>query len=322
MALLNVSDLHISFDTLRGRVKAVGGAGFSLEPGEILGLAGESGCGKTTSALSILKLLPSNALIERGTILFNGEDLIKKSEDEMREVRWKEISIIFQGAMNALNPVATVRDQIVEAITAHESSSRSEAIERTNELLRLVEIQPERGRSYPHELSGGMKQRAMIAMSLACHPKLVIADEPTTALDVVVQAHTLNLLRRLQRELRISLIMISHDLSILAQNCDRIAIMYAGQVIENAPTKELVEHPAHPYTAELLRAIPELIGEKRVLKPIPGNPPDLLNPPSGCRYADRCPWREAICSSDAPALRNMTPERSVACHFPRSGGHG
>jgi len=315
-----VHDLGVSFGTLRGRVKAVDGAEFSLEPGQVLGLAGESACGKTTCALSIVKLLPSNANIDRGAIVFDGEDLVKKPEEQMKKLRWKDISIIFQGAMNALNPVATVERQIAEAIVVHEEISRSDAVGRARELLRLVEIEPQRCQNYPHELSGGMKQRVMIAMSLACYPRLVIADEPTTALDVMIQAQVLNLLRRLQKELNLSLILISHDLSILAQNCDRIAIMYAGQVVEDAPTRDLVEHPAHPYTVELLRAIPELPGEKRRLNSIPGNPPDLLNPPEGCRFQERCPWREECCdiSPEAPVLREIVSGQYVACHLPRS----
>jgi len=317
VVLLDVKSLRVSFETLRGRVRAVDGVDFTLDRGQILGLSGESGCGKTTAALSLLKLLPSNGTIDDGSILFDGEDLRKTDDNRMRELRWKKISIVFQGAMNALDPVRTVESQIVEAITVHETTSKTNAANRAKELFRLVELDPERGRSYPHELSGGMKQRVMIAMALACRPELVIADEPTTALDVMIQANILKLLARLQKELNLSLIVISHDLSVLAQICDRIAVMYAGRIVENARTTDLIAHPAHPYAVELIRAIPPLRGERRQLQSIPGTPPDLLNPPLACRFSDRCQWKQDRCTTQDPVLREIASEHVAACHFPR-----
>jgi peptide/nickel transport system ATP-binding protein len=315
--LLEVKNLRVCFDTLRGKIRAVDGVDFNLDRGKILGLSGESGCGKTTTALSILRLLADNATIEDGSILFGGEDLRRVQANRMRELRWKKISIIFQGAMNALDPVRSVESQIVEAIIVHESKSKSIASRRAKELFRLVELNPERGRSYPHELSGGMKQRVMIAMALACSPELVIADEPTTALDVMTQATILKLLAKLQKDLNLSLIVISHDLSVLAQICDRIAIMYAGRIVEDADTEELITHPAHPYTVRLLLAIPPLHAAKGMLESIPGAPPDLLNPPSACRFSDRCPWRQQQCTTQDPLLREIKLQHAVACHYPR-----
>jgi peptide/nickel transport system ATP-binding protein len=317
VALLEVKGLRVSFETLRGKIRAVDGVDFTLDRAQILGLSGESGCGKTTAALSLLKLLPSNGTIDDGNILFRGEDLNKMDANRIRELRWKKISIVFQGAMNALDPVRTVESQIVEAITVHETTSKTIAANRAKELFRLVELDPERGRSYPHELSGGMKQRVMIAMALACGPELVIADEPTTALDVMIQANILKLLARLQKELNLSLIVISHDLSVLAQICDRIAIMYAGRIVEDARTTDLIAHPAHPYAVELIRAIPPLHGGKKHLESIPGTPPDLLNPPQACRFSDRCQWRQEPCTTQDPILREIAREHIVACHFPR-----
>jgi len=315
--LLEVRGLRVSFETLRGKIRAVDGVNFNLDRGQILGFSGESGCGKTTTVLSILKLLPSNATIEDGSIMFSGEDLRRIDANRMRELRWKKISIIFQGAMNALDPVRTVESQIVEAITVHETKSKTIAASRAKELFSLVELDPERGRSYPHELSGGMKQRVMIAMALACSPELVIADEPTTALDVMIQASILKLLAKLQNDLNLSLIVISHDLSVLAQICDRIAIMYAGRIVEDARTGDLIAHPAHPYAVELLRAIPPLHGGKNQLESIPGTMPDLLNPPLGCRFSDRCLWRQEHCTIHDPPLREIAREHFVACHYPR-----
>jgi peptide/nickel transport system ATP-binding protein len=317
VVLLQVQGLYVSFETLRGKIRAVDGVDFNLDHGQILGLSGESGCGKTTTALSILKLLPPNATIEDGSILFDGDDLRTIGAERMRELRWKKISIIFQGAMNALDPVRNVESQIVEAIKVHEAKSKTAASSRARELLNLVELDPDRGKSYPHELSGGMKQRVMIAMALACNPELVIADEPTTALDVMIQASILKLLAKLQKDLSLSLIVISHDLSVLAQICDRIAIMYAGRIVEDSRTEDLTTHPAHPYSVELLRAIPPLQGEKSQLESIPGTPPDLLNPPIACRFSDRCRWRQQDCTVRDPQLREIAQRHAVACHYPR-----
>lgn len=296
MNILEVRDLAIYFKSRAGTVHAVDGVNLWLEKGKILGIAGESGCGKSTTALSIPKLLPSNASISRGAILFNGENIADKSEKEMESIRWKQISVIFQGAMNALNPLKTVGQQIMEPILLHEpKTTKSEAKARTEELLEQVGIAKNRFYSYPHEFSGGMRQRAMIAMSLACRPQLVIADEPVTALDVMVQAQILELIRDLCKKYDLSMIMISHDLSVLAELCDQIAIMYAGKVVEYGNAKEVFRNPKHPYTIRLMHSFPDIHGERTFVNGIPGYPPSLLYPPKGCSFYDRCTVRKDEC---------------------------
>jgi peptide/nickel transport system ATP-binding protein len=297
MNILELKDLAIHFKSRAGTVHAVDGANLWLEKGKILGIAGESGCGKTTTALSIPGLLPSNASIERGEILFKGENLVEKTEKEMEEIRWKQISVIFQGAMNALNPLKTVGQQIAEPILLHEKgTSKKEAKERAMELLEQVGISQNRYFSYPHEFSGGMRQRAMIAMSLACRPELVIADEPVTALDVMIQAQIIKLIKDLSRQYDLSMIIISHDLSVLAELCDQIAVMYAGKVVEYGDTKEVFREPLHPYTIKLMNSFPNIHGERTFVNGIPGYPPSLLNPPKGCSFYDRCTFQKESCS--------------------------
>ncbi|MGB9622975.1 MAG: ABC transporter ATP-binding protein, partial [Candidatus Bathyarchaeia archaeon] len=304
MALLEVQNLKTYYYTLRGYVKAVDGASFKIEKGEAMGLAGESGCGKTTIALSLLRILPPGGKIIDGKIIFEEEDLVKKSEKEMRDkIRWKKISLIFQGAMNALNPVYKIEDQIVEAILAHEKNvTKREAIDRAKKLFELVGLDPLRISNYPHEFSGGMRQRAMIAMALACNPKLLIADEPGTALDVIIQAQILKLLRELKDKLNLSMILITHDLSIIADTCQTCAIMYGGKIVEYGDVVTLFKKPIHPYTTGLISAFPNVKSEKSRMLAIPGAPPDLLNPPKGCKFHPRCQYVMEVCREKEPAL--------------------
>lgn len=315
-SILEVKDLKMHYDTLKGEVKAIDNARFTLNKGEALGLVGESGCGKTSCALSILKLLPSNAKIISGEILLEGNNILALSDEEIRKtVRWKRISLVPQAAMNALNPVFKVSEQIIEAILLHEQVSEKEARERCINLLMKVGIDISRADCYPHEFSGGMKQRAMIAMALACNPEIVIADEPTTALDVIVQAQVLKVIKTLQTKLDLSMILISHDLSVVAQTCDKTVIMYAGNIVEDATTLELFSDPLHPYSLGLINAFPSLSGKKKRLESIKGNPPNLLNPPSACRFHPRCPYAKDICMLETPSLIETHKGHYVSCHM-------
>lgn len=318
MALLEVEGLRTYFRTMRGDVKAVDGVSFQVEKGEAMGLAGESGCGKTTTALSVLKILPSNGRIVEGKILFNKTDLAKFTENEMRDqIRWKGISLVFQGAMNALNPVQRIGDQIVEAILLHESEVETrEAMDRARKLLELVGINPTRVDNYPHEFSGGMRQRAMIAMALACNPDMIIADEPGTALDVIVAAQVLKLLKELKEKLNLAMILITHDLSIIAEICERSAIMYAGKIAEYGDVVSIFKEPLHPYTQGLIGAFPNIKDPQRIkMHSIPGSPPDLLNPPTGCRFHPRCQYAMDICKKEGPELVSVGKLHSVSCHL-------
>ena len=313
MTLLKVSHLKTYFDTSKGLYKAVDDASFDLEHGEALGIVGESGCGKTTCALSIARLLPKEGRIHGGEILLEGTDLLKLNDEEIRSRRWKQVSIIFQGAMNALNPVMKVGDQIAEAVILHEKLDRKKALERAQQLFELVEMPGKRINNYPHEFSGGMKQRAMIAMALACNPKVVIGDEPTTALDVMVQAQILNLLEKLRHELNMGLILITHDLSILAETCDRIAVMYAGKIVEIGTVEDIFDHTAHPYTKSLIACFPN-IGKEKVIPPsIEGVPPNLLEPLAGCSFHPRCPVASGYCSEWIPETVQLSEKHFVAC---------
>jgi len=317
--LLEVRDLETSFRLRDGWVRAVDGVSFGLADGEALGLAGESACGKTTTALSLMKLLPSNGRIRGGSVELFGIDLVPKSEVQMQRYRWREISMVFQGAMNALNPVIRVRDQIAEPIQYRLGQPEAAARTRAVELLDLVGIPRKRSGSYPHELSGGMRQRAMIAMALACDPAIVVGDEPTTALDVMVQAQILELLERLRRELGLSLILITHDLSVLAETCDRVLIMYAGKVAEEGPVRTVFTAPRHPYTRKLVGSFPNLHADRRTLDVIHGQPPDLSDPPPGCRFAPRCDFAMPICTEVVPPEVRFSDGVRVACHlFPKS----
>ncbi|TMI61057.1 ABC transporter ATP-binding protein [Candidatus Bathyarchaeota archaeon] len=316
-AILETQNLTTNYRTMRGWVRAAEGVNIRVEKGEALGLAGESGCGKTTVAMSILKILPQGGTIRGGKIIFDGTDLVPLSENEMRKIRWKGIAIVFQGAMNAMNPVLKVGDQIVEAIRTHEPDvSSKESWERARKLFELVGIDPERVDNYPHEFSGGMRQRALIAMALAANPKFLIGDEPGTALDVIVQAQTLKLMRDLRERLGLSMLVISHDLSILAETCEKIAIMYAGRIVEYGDAESVFKEPLHPYTQGLIKAFPSIKGERIRLTSIPGQPPDLLRPPPACRFNPRCPYVMDICKKvDPPLGKSGRGDHLVACHL-------
>jgi peptide/nickel transport system ATP-binding protein len=320
--LLNVSDLRVYFQTEAGILKAVDGVSFEIAAGETLGLVGESGCGKSVTAYSILKLLPSPpARYEGGEISFRGESLLELDDRALRRVRGNLISMIFQEPMSSLNPIMSIGAQIVEAIREHQKKSNREAREIAVDMLQRVGIgSPEsRLREYPHQLSGGMKQRAMIAMALACRPSLLIADEPTTALDVTIQAQILELLNELQRDLSMSVLLITHDLGVVAETCDRVAVMYAGKIVESSPVAMLFDSPKHPYTHGLFRSLPTLIEKKKQLAVIPGAVPSPLDFPSGCRFRTRCSMAQDICKQEPP-LREIEPAHLSACHFAEEVG--
>ncbi|HET9530480.1 MAG TPA: ABC transporter ATP-binding protein [Blastocatellia bacterium] len=316
-ALLEVSDLRVYFDTDDGAVKAVDGVSFDIFSGEMLGLVGESGCGKSVTAFSILRLLDSPpARYAGGEIRFQGENLLVLEEKRMRRVRGSLISMIFQEPMSSLNPIMTIGKQITEAVLEHRKLSRRGAREVALEMLNRVRIASPESRfdQYPHQMSGGMKQRAMIAIALACRPRLLIADEPTTALDVTIQAQILDLLGELQRELDMSVLLITHDLGVVAETCDRVAVMYAGKIVEYTTVFELFERPKHPYTHALFRSLPTLNEKKDTLETIRGAVPSPLDFPSGCRFRTRCPRAEELCKQEPP-LREVAKDHLVACHM-------
>jgi oligopeptide transport system ATP-binding protein len=322
MALLSVRDLVVRFHTRDGTVHAVNGVSFDLEQGETLGLVGESGCGKSVTNLAVMRLLPAPAgRIVGGHVYFEGEDLIGLDESEMRDIRGKEIAMIFQDPMTSLNPVLTIEEQMVETIKAHKKVTKAEAKARAIELLAMVGIpQPERRlRNFPHQFSGGMRQRVMIAMALALEPKLLIADEPTTALDVTIQAQVLELLSRLAADHGTAVILITHDLGVVAGMTRRINVMYAGFVVESATTPELFALPSHPYTIGLLHSIPRLDAQPgEPLIPIEGTPPDLRFAPTGCPFAPRCAWRLDRCWTEMPALEPLQPTEDVLSTGPQA----
>lgn len=312
--LLQVEGLSIAYRTARGELRAVEDVSFSLAAGHSLGLVGESGCGKTTIGLALMGLLPPNGRVTAGRILLEGRELTALSEEELRRVRWAEVAMIFQGAMNALNPVHRVGDQLVEAIRTHRPQvSKAEARAQVEGLFQLVGLPPARMDDYPHQFSGGMRQRAVIAMALALNPKLIVADEPTTALDVIVQAQILEETRNLQQEFDIGIVFISHDISIVAEVCDQIGVMYAGQLVERGTTAEVFHDPRHPYTQALLASYPTLAGPRRELKAIPGEPPDLVGTIPGCRFCPRCARPHGTCRLTPPHWHQISPTHFVLC---------
>jgi len=314
VTLLEVRDLHVWFDLPDGgRLHAVRGVSFELEAGERVGLVGESGCGKTTTILAMLGLLPASATVA-GAVLLDGTNVLAADEDETRPHRWTDISMVFQGAMNALNPVKTVQSQIVEPMALHGTAFGAEAKAKAGELLELVGISAAAGARYPHEFSGGMRQRAALAMALACDPKVLLADEPTTALDVMVQAQILELMLRLTRELGLALLLVTHDLPVVAQVCERAAVMYAGEIVEAGRLDDLFHEPKHPYTRMLFAATPDLYGEGEVLS-IPGAPPRLDRDLVGCPFRARCDRAFDRCKVESPLLVPVGDGRVAACHL-------
>ncbi len=312
--ILRVRDLRTTFRTGAGIVGAVDGVSFDVPPGEIFGLVGESGCGKSATCRSIIRLLPEHAQA-RGEVMLGGRNLLTLDPDGMREVRGRDVAMVFQDPMSALNPVLTVGEQVEEAVRAHGGMSRRAARARALELFRLVGIpSPEqRLREYPHQFSGGMRQRVVIAIALAGEPKILLADEPTTALDVTIQDQILRLIVRLQQELGMSVVLVSHDLGVIAQVCQRVAVMYAGRIVEEGPVEATLRRPRHPYTMGLIASLPGAGSHHRYLQPIPGAPPSLLDPPSGCRFRTRCAYATERCATWAAELLVAGPDHVAAC---------
>lgn len=322
MPLLEVSGLSVDYVAGDKALHAVEDVSFTLELGRSLALVGESGCGKTTAMLALLRLLPANGRIVGGQVWYRGTDLLQLTEDQVRQYRWQHLALIFQGAMNALNPVRRVGDQIAEVITKHEAMNRRQARARVSDLLELVGITPARASQYPHEFSGGMRQRALIAMALACQPDILIADEPTTALDVMIQAQILDLLQSLQQQLGLSIILVTHDLGVVAELCDDVLVMYGGKVAEYGSVDTIFNHPLHPYTRRLLDAFPRVDNFATRLASIPGYPPPLNALPPGCRFEPRCHLRTSLCVRLSPNVLEHRPGQYVACHHPEETTNG
>jgi len=317
MKLLQVTDLHTSFFTPAGEVKAVNGLSFSLDEGKVLGIVGESGSGKSVTAYSVLQILASSGKIVSGSIKYRGEELVGASKEAMGKIRGNKISIIFQDPMTSLNPVFTIGNQLMEAIMLHTDRNKEQAKERAIEMLRLVGVnEPEkRIKQYPHEFSGGMRQRVMIAMALACEPDILIADEPTTALDVTIQAQILDLIKDLQKQLGMSVILITHDLGVVAEMCDEVIVMYAGEVCERGTADEIFYNPKHEYTKGLMRSIPTVSDEDRRLEPIGGTPVDLLNMPDGCPFAPRCDRAMKVCLTHKAKEMGINDNHAASCWY-------
>lgn len=314
--IIEVEDLSVVFKTENGIVKALNGMELQLERGRTLGLVGETGAGKTTLALSMLQLLPMPpGRITSGKIYLNGEDILHKSEEQMEKIRGEQISMIFQDPMTALNPVFTVEDQIAESIQMHVKITKADALEKAHRMLELVGISRERGREYPHQFSGGMKQRVVIAIALACSPAVLIADEPTTALDVTIQSQVLDMMRNLKDQYRTSLLMITHDLGVVAEICDEVSVIYAGTVVEHGTLRDVFKNTLHPYTEGLFNSLPDLEHREAKLKPIKGLMPDPINLPDGCAFCDRCNYAMDKCSTQKPQKLFRTEKHYVRCHL-------
>ena len=313
MSLLRIEDLTIHFPTEEGDVRAVNGVSLSVEAGQTLGLVGETGAGKTTTALGILLLVPEPGQVESGSIIYKDRDIMTMSEKEVQDIRGNEISMIFQDPMTALNPVMTVGDQVAEVILRHQNCTKVEAQQRMIDILGKVGIGPDRASDYPHQFSGGMKQRVVIAIALACNPKLLLADEPTTALDVTIQAQVMRMINDLKREFNTSMILITHDLGIVAESCDQVAIMYAGEIVEYGSLEDIFDHTAHPYTKGLFNSIPSLDKDTERLQPIQGLMPDPANLPEGCKFHPRCPYAVEACAQQHPGMTELTPGHLCRC---------
>ncbi len=316
MSVLEIKNLVVHYETDAGTVCAVNGIDLSVDKGETLGLVGETGAGKTTTALSVLRLLPTPpAKVKSGEILMNGENIFELKESELRKIRGNEISMIFQDPMTALNPILKVGDQISEVIELHQKCSKAEATKKALDMLQMVGIRPERANDYPHQFSGGMKQRVVIAMALACNPQLLLADEPTTALDVTIQAQVLDMMNELQEKLGSAMILITHDLGVVAETCDKVAIMYAGEIVEYGTVEDIFEETAHPYTKGLFNSIPSLDDDVERLKPIRGLMPDPMNlGENRCYFCPRCPYADEQCETEHPVLREIKEGHTCRCH--------
>lgn len=314
MSLLEVNDLKIYYNTSRGISKAVDGVSFTVDQGRSIGLVGESGCGKSTLVKGIIRVLAGNGYIAGGSVQFGGNDLTQMPENKIRSVRWKDLSLIPQAAMDSLNPVFPVIDSFLEILMLKGNMNRKEATTRAHELFNMVGLDTKRLRYYPHEFSGGMKQRAMIALALALNPKLIIADEPVTALDVIVQNQVLRVLKNLKKELCLTLVMITHDISVVAETCDDVAVMYAGKIIEIGPVSQVLKNSTHPYTMGLANAFPNLKKTEGTLISIDGSPPDLVDTPKGCRFSARCPFQVEACTQEEPPLVPVGVNHYSACH--------
>ena len=312
---LSIRDLWVEYTVNQTTVKAVNGLSLDIEGGQCVGLVGETGAGKTTTAMSVLRLVPNPpGKIVKGTILYDGEDLLSLPEKRMRDIRGRAISMIFQDPMTSLNPVMRVGDQIMETIALHEKISKKDAVKKAQRMLEMVGIPADRYDEYPHQFSGGMKQRVMIACALVCNPQLLIADEPTTALDVTIQAQVLELINKLKTELNTAMLLITHDLGVVNEVCDRVAVMYAGSIIEQGSVDEIFDHPSHPYTNGLFGSIPNLEEDTDRLKPIPGMMPDPSNLPEGCAFAPRCAYCTEICQKRKPETVQLAPDHFITCH--------
>ncbi len=322
MSLLEIENLSIHFKTEEGDVHAVNGIDLKVEAGKTLGLVGETGAGKTTTALGILRLVPEPGEILSGSIKYKGQDIMAMSEKEVQDIRGNEISMIFQDPMTALNPVMTVGDQVAEVVLRHQDCSKTEAQQRMIEILGKVGIGAERAGDFPHQFSGGMKQRVVIAIALACNPKLLLADEPTTALDVTIQAQVMSMINDLKQEFNTSMILITHDLGIVAESCDAVAIMYAGKIVEQGSLEDIFDHTAHPYTVGLFHSIPSLEKDTRRLEPIAGLMPDPANLPTGCSFHPRCPYADELCAKEAPEAVEITPGHICRCHHCKKVAEG
>ena len=314
--ILEIKDCEIQYITEIGIVHAVNHIDFSIERGASMGLVGETGAGKTTTCLGILNLLPSTTgRVTSGEIIFNGENLLKKSDKEMQKIRGSQISMVFQDPMTALNPTQTIGDQIVESIRHHQKCSKRDAWDQMKDMLAKVGIEPERADDYPHQFSGGMKQRVVIAMALACNPSLLLADEPTSALDVTIQAQVLEMIKSLQDEFQTAMLLITHDLGVVAEVCSTVGIMYAGEIVEYSAVEEFFENTVHPYSQGLIAAIPRLVENVKRLNVIPGMMPDPMDLPSGCKFHTRCPYATELCKTCVPSMREVSPGHAVKCHM-------
>ena len=314
--ILEIKDCEIQYITEIGIVHAVNHIDFSIERGASMGLVGETGAGKTTTCLGILNLLPSTTgRVTSGEIFFNGENLLKKSDKEMQKIRGSQISMVFQDPMTALNPTQTIGDQIVESIRHHQKCSKRDAWDQMKDMLAKVGIEPERADDYPHQFSGGMKQRVVIAMALACNPSLLLADEPTSALDVTIQAQVLEMIKSLQDEFQTAMLLITHDLGVVAEVCSTVGIMYAGEIVEYSAVEEFFENTVHPYSQGLIAAIPRLDENVKRLNVIPGMMPDPMDLPSGCKFHTRCPYATELCKTCVPSMREVSPGHAVKCHM-------